>query len=277
MQRKRYWCLLVMLVAVAFAVPPERAQAQAVYRGRAYNAPVCSNPNCGMCNQIRAQLQSQQSQQQQTYTPSYPVNVTIPTATDATDYELIQVPVVTQVKRCNGVTCWYENVTTYRTERRPVARAVKAVATAAANLLRVTDLVPTPHDAVVELVALAAPKSTEVLYDLGCGDGRVLIAAASGYGCRAVGVELNPVSFREAADRVDGFGLAARIKLYQGDVLAYSYPDADVVTMYLYPELMERVMRRLRPGTRVVSYLHPIPGGKKTTVGSHTFYTWTVQ
>lgn len=259
MHRLRY---LLLLIPIVFAIP-QTSYAQAIYGGRAYSAPVCNSPNCAMCAQIRAQLNAQR------YTPA--------ASTTTLEYETVQVPVVTQVKRCNGVSCWYESVTTYRTERRPVRRAVRAAAGAVGSLLRVTELVPTPQDAVVAMLKLAAPKRHEVLYDLGCGDGRVLIAATSGYGCRSVGIELNTESFKLAADRIDAFGLADKIRLYQGDVLGYRYDQADIVTMYLYPELMAKVLARLRPGTRVISYLHPIPRGKQYTVDNYTFYVWTVE
>lgn len=267
MHRLRY---LLLLIPIVFAIP-QTSYAQAIYGGRAYSAPVCNSPNCAMCAQIRAQLQAQRASVWTSPPPTPNVSTT------AQEYETVQVPVVTQVKRCNGVSCWYESVTTYRTERRPVRRAVKATAGAVGSLLRVTQLVPTPQDAVVAMLKLAAPKRHEVLYDLGCGDGRVLIAATSGYGCRSVGIELNTESFKLAADRIDAFGLADKIRLYQGDVLGYRYDQADIVTMYLYPELMAQVLERLRPGTRVISYLHPIPRGKKYTVDNYTFYAWTVE
>lgn len=243
-------------------VLPSISYGQAVYKGQAYNSPVCNSPNCGMCNQIRAQLAQQ----------SIPSTAYNPTPLQDTEYETVQVPITKRVKHCNGVTCWYENVTTYRTERRPIRNAIDKI-----NLLRVTDLVPTPHTAVMEMLVLASPKPNEVLYDLGCGDGRILIEATWNYGCRSVGIELNKESFKQATASITNFGLIDRIKLYQGDILNYTYPDADVVTMYLYPELMAKVLPRLRPGTRVVSYLHPIPGGTKHVVRNFTFYTWTVQ
>lgn len=245
--------------AIVLAPPVKQSlvvPTQAVWGNQAYNHPLCNSPTCAMCNSIRAQLQ-----------PRY-----IQTKPEI-DYEIVQVPVVQRVKHCNGRTCWYENVTTYRTERRPIRRAAQA----AVNLLRMTELVPMPQDAVAAMLSVVEPTQGEVLYDLGCGDGRVLVAATAKYGCRSVGVELNTATFKLAAERVDSAGLADKIKLYQGDVLSYSYPEADVVTMYLYPELMAKVLKKLRRGTRVVSYLHPIPGGVKHVVNNHTFYTWVVQ
>lgn len=265
---------LIILAALLIAVPSV-AHAQAVWGNQAYSHPLCSNPMCEMCwgpNGIAAQLRAQQS-------------AVVPTQTvvsESVEYETVQVPVVTKVKRCNGISCWWEDVTTYRTERRPIRNALKAArnlvdkATPRIDMLRVTELVPTPQEAVVAMLAIARPKPSEVLYDLGCGDGRVLVEATWSYGCRSVGIELNQESFKAAADRVDSFGFADKIRLYQGDVLNYTYEHADVVTLYLYPELMLRVLPRLRPGTRVISYIHPIDGGTKIVVRGYTFYTWTV-
>lgn len=243
---------------------------QATYKGRNYSAPVCNNPNCAMCNYIRAQLA-----------------VTVPTLpssayNEAIQYETIQIPVVTRVKRCNGVTCWYENITTYRTERRPIRNTVKAVrdivdrATPNVDLLRVTELAPSPREAVTAMVALANIQPDEVLYDLGCGDGRILIEAAYIYGCRCVGVELNPDTLKEAVENIDDYGLANKIYLYQGDVLNYTYKEADVVTLYLYPELIEKILPRLPRGTRIISYLHSFTGSKKVDFKGYTFYTRTL-
>lgn len=229
-----------------------------------------------MCRSIRAQLSVQ------TYTP-VATTAYVSTPVDAVEYETVQVPVVTRVKRCNGVTCWYENVTTYRSERRPVQRAVQAVRNAVdavtpnRDLLTVTDFAPTPFEAVIKMVQLAEPTESDVLYDLGCGDGRVLITASTAYRCRSVGIELNPKTARVARDAIGVFKLDNRVRVYEGNVLNYNIPEATVVTMYLYPELMQKVLARLRRGVRVVSYLHEIPGGKRHVFGEHVFYTWTVE
>ena len=222
-----------------------------------------------MCNYIRAQLAA-----------TVPIVAT--QASTEIEYETVQVPVVTQVKHCNGITCWYENVTTYRTERRPIRKAVKAVrdvmdkATPKVDLLRVTELAPTPREAVTAMVALANLQPNEILYDLGCGDGRILVEATYLYGCKSVGVELNPESLKLAAENVDNYGLANKIRLYQGDVLDYTYKKANVVTLYLYPELIEKILPRLPKGTRVISYLHSFTGSKRVDFKGYTFYTRTL-
>lgn len=260
---------LLILILCCFSTP---LFGQAVYKGQMYNAPVCSNPNCSMCNYIRAQLATVQLPlTTRTYDVATQSSVPI-------EYETIQVPY--QVKHCNGITCWYE--TAFRTERRPILNAVKAVrnvidkATPNVNLLRVTELAPTPREAVTAMVALANVQPNEVLYDLGCGDGRILVEATYLYGCRSVGVELNPDTLKLAAENVDDYGLANKIRLYQGDVLNYTYDKANVVTVYLYPELIEKILPRLPKGTRVISYLHSFTGSKKVDFKGYTFYTRTL-
>ncbi len=126
------------------------------------------------------------------------------------------------------------------------------------------------------MVALANVQPNEVLYDLGCGDGRILVEATYLYGCRSVGVELNPDTLKLAAENVDNYGLANKIRLYQGDVLKYTYEKANVVTVYLYPELIEKILPRLPKGTRVISYLHSFTGSKRVDFKGYTFYTRTL-
>ncbi len=269
---------LLILILCCFSTP---LFGQAVYNGQMYNAPVCNNPNCAMCNYIRAQLatiplpsSAYNPAGPEDYYPSFPFTHEQTTV----EYETIQVPY--QVKRCNGVTCWYE--TAYRTERRPIRNTVKAVrdivdkATPNADLLRVTELAPTPREAVTAMVALANVQPNEVLYDLGCGDGRILVEATYLYGCRSVGVELNPDTFKLAAENIDNYGLANKVRLYQGDVLNYTYDKANVVTVYLYPELIEKILPRLPKGTRVISYLHSFTDSKKVDFKGYTFYTRTL-
>lgn len=261
---------LLLLVLCCFSTP---LFGQAIYKGQIYNAPVCSNPNCAMCNYIRAQLAVTAPLPSSAYDPAGPEDYYpgFPFTHEQTTVEYETVQVHYQVKRCNGVTCWYE--TAYRTERRPVRKAVKKVL----DKLHITKLDPTPREAVTAMVALANVQPNEVLYDLGCGDGRILVAASYLYGCRSVGIELNPDTVKQAADNIDDYGLANKIKVVQGDILAFgSYPQANVVTMYLYPELIEKVLPRLPKGTRIISYLHSFTGSTKIELNGHTFYTRTL-
>jgi SAM-dependent methyltransferase len=121
----------------------------------------------------------------------------------------------------------------------------------------------TPPDAVEKMLALAAVTKDDVVYDLGCGDGRIVIAAAKVYGCRAVGVELQPhlveLARRNAADA----GVGHLVEIRHGDIFEADFRDATVVAIYLLPDLNLRLLpefNRLRQGARVVSYAFDMPG-----------------
>jgi ribosomal protein L11 methylase PrmA len=99
----------------------------------------------------------------------------------------------------------------------------------------------------------------DVVYDLGCGDGRIVVEAAR-RGARAVGVDLDPARIREARENVRRAGVEDRVELRQGDLFDVDVSAATVVTLYLWPEvnlrLRPKLLRELRPGTRVVSHEH---------------------
>jgi hypothetical protein len=299
--------LLLLLPSPAYA---QSVWYEGTYGGKQYagwysaDNLCCNSPKCGMRQDILNAIAAKQAQQEnqpwrtqssnqqitpvstQTLIPPAPTTNTLPLPlpssayTDSTPpshvtYQLVSVPYVVRVRHCNRVTCWYENVTRYRQERQPVRNAIKAVTQPGLNLLANTTLAPTPEEAVAELLRIANPQPNEVLYDIGCGDGRILIAATTTFGCRSVGIELNPESVLLAQSQVNIFNLQNQIRIYEGDALNFTYQHADVVTMYLYPELMQRILPLLRPRTRVVSYLHSIPGAKEHRIGEHVFYEWT--
>lgn len=146
---------------------------------------------------------------------------------------------------------------------RPVA---KKIATPD-PLLKVTELVPTPIETAERMVALVGPRSGELYADLGSGDGRFLEIAATTTDARVVGIELNADSIRKASERLSVAGVADRVLIVQQDLLKSDLGKFDCVTMYLYPELIEKVVMQLKPGCRVASYLHPIPGMDSIKVG----------
>lgn len=144
-------------------------------------------------------------------------------------------------------------------------------------------LEPMPHDAVKAMLDLVIPNQNETLYDLGCGDGRVLIEAVRRYGCKSVGIELNKNTVRIARDNIKNFNSGKRILIIEGDVNRYKFDKANIVTLYLFPELIKKIKDRFCCGTRVISYNHDIPdaeterkeieiNGKK-----HVFYVWIVR
>jgi cyclopropane fatty-acyl-phospholipid synthase-like methyltransferase len=130
--------------------------------------------------------------------------------------------------------------------------------------------VASPARVVDRMLELASLKPGETLYDLGCGDGRILIAAAEKYKARTVGVEISPKLVAAAIARIDREGLNGRARVIQGDLLEVDLTGADVVTMYLDTSLNERLRPRLekylKPGARVISHDYAVPGWKPTKV-----------
>lgn len=118
--------------------------------------------------------------------------------------------------------------------------------------------VPTPNDVVDKMLELANVTKDDVVIDLGSGDGRIPIAAAKKYGCRARGVDINPVRIEEANANLKGSGVESLVTFVQGDVFEVPIADATVVTLYLFPHVMlklrDRLKAELKPGTRIVSH-----------------------
>jgi outer membrane protein assembly factor BamB len=123
--------------------------------------------------------------------------------------------------------------------------------------------VPTPMDVVKRMLEFAAVKKSDVVYDLGSGDGRVVIAAAKAFGCRAVGVELDEDLVKAARAQAREAGVEKRVSFRHGDLFEADFSEADVVALYLLPEMNRRLvpkLGRLRPGARVVAHYFPLPG-----------------
>ena len=142
--------------------------------------------------------------------------------------------------------------------------------------------VPTPPEIVAEMLKLAEVKKGDTVYDLGCGDGRIVVAAAK-LGARGVGVDLNPERIREATENARTAGVTDRVKFIEGNLFEAEIKDATVVTLYLLPGVNERLKPRLlaelRPGTRVVSHSFDMGDWKpdKTVERDHRkLYLWTI-
>jgi len=118
--------------------------------------------------------------------------------------------------------------------------------------------VPTPMKVVQRMLELAKVTSSDVVYDLGSGDGRIVIMAAQKYGAHAVGVELDPKLCQESSARVKELGLASKARILCGDMFKADIHPATVVTLYLLTranaDLRPMLERQLRPGTRVVAH-----------------------
>jgi precorrin-6B methylase 2 len=147
--------------------------------------------------------------------------------------------------------------------------------------------VPTPQEVVDRMLELAEVKTGDVLYDLGCGDGRIVVTAAKKYGVKAVGFDINPQRIRESKENVRKNGVEDLVTIKQADIFAQDLREASVVTLYLLPPLNVRLMpqlARLKPGSRIVSHAFDMKGAKPKKVeqvpissgGERTIYLWVV-
>ena len=146
----------------------------------------------------------------------------------------------------------------------------------------------TPDDVVAAMLDFAEVTDRDTVYDLGSGDGRVVIAAARDRGARAVGIEIDPDLAEQSREAVRAAGLEDRVTIRRGDIFKQDLTDATVVTMYLMPHVNARLrpqLDRLRPGTRVVSHMFSMPGARPAkrvevksaeTGTAHTLYLWVV-
>lgn len=151
--------------------------------------------------------------------------------------------------------------------------------------------VPTTDEAVAAMLKLADVKKTDIVYDLGCGDGRIVVAAAKDFGAHAVGIDIDPVRIGEAKANAQKAGVEKLVRFEENDLFKADFHEATVVTLFLLSSvnlrLRPKLLQDLKPGTRVVSNTFNMGDWKpeKTiTVGnsseqtylSHTLYLWTV-
>jgi predicted RNA methylase len=151
--------------------------------------------------------------------------------------------------------------------------------------------VPTTEQAVEAMLKLANVKPTDVVYDLGCGDGRIVVAAAKTYGARAVGIDIDPQRIREARENAKNAGVEEKVKFIENDLFQADIHEASVVTLFLLSsvnlKLRPKLLADLKPGTRVVSNTFDMGDWKpekEITVGdpdeqsylSHRLFLWTV-
>jgi SAM-dependent methyltransferase len=147
--------------------------------------------------------------------------------------------------------------------------------------------VRTPLVVVNEMLRLAEVTADDVVYDLGSGDGRILIAAARDRGARGVGLEIDPMLVAQSTERARRLGLAERLTFRLQDLFEADLGPATVVTLYLSPDLNRRLrpklLSELRPGSRVVSHSFDMGDWAPTRTlqvssneGSHTLYLWVV-
>jgi len=143
--------------------------------------------------------------------------------------------------------------------------------------------VVTDYEVVDAMLAMAEVRPDDHVVDLGSGDGRILIAAARSHGARGLGVDIDPARIREAEQNARAAGVAHRVQFRRQDLFETPLAEADVVTLYLTPEvnlrLRPRILAEMRPGARVVS--HDFDMGdwrpdQRQRIGSATIYLWVV-
>ncbi len=133
------------------------------------------------------------------------------------------------------------------------------------------------------MLELAGVTQRDVVYDLGCGDGRVVITAAQKYGARGVGIDIDPERIKEARENARKAGVTGKVKFLNEDLFESDIRDATVVQLYLYPwvnlKLRPKLLRELKPGTRIVSHSHDMGDWrpeKEIEVEGDKIYFWTV-
>jgi ribosomal protein L11 methylase PrmA len=148
--------------------------------------------------------------------------------------------------------------------------------------------VPTPQDVVDKMLELAKIKKTDLVYDLGCGDGRIVVTAAKRYGCKAIGYDIDPQRVKESLENVEKNKVGRLVRIERKDIFTLDLSKVNVITLYLLPSLNVKLipqLEKLKPGSRIVSHDFGMEGAqpdKVITVTSnededeHEIYLWTM-
>jgi len=162
-----------------------------------------------------------------------------------------------------------------------------ASATAQTTPARPPDVyyVPTPQPVVDAMLKLAGVTDKDVVYDLGCGDGRIPITAAQKFGARGVGIDIDPKRIEEANENAKAAAVTDKVTFLTQDLFESDISGATVVTLYLLPSLNEKLMpklkRELKPGTRVVSHAFTMgsewPPDQRAEADGKTVYLWIIK
>ena len=147
--------------------------------------------------------------------------------------------------------------------------------------------VPTPQDVVDKMLELVEVKKDDLLYDLGCGDGRIVVTAAKRYGCQAVGYDIDPERVEESLENVEKNDVGNLVRIEHKDIFTLDLSKADVITLYLLPSLNVKLipqLEKLKPGSRIVSHDFRMKGVKPDKVvkltsnddgREHKIFLWT--
>jgi ribosomal protein L11 methylase PrmA len=143
--------------------------------------------------------------------------------------------------------------------------------------------VPTPDEVVEAMLQVANVTKNDIVYDLGCGDGRIPVTAAKKYGARAVCIDIDPQRIKEANENVAKNQVGDRVQVLNADLFATDLSEATVVTLYLLPslnvKLMPKLMKELKPGTRIVSHAFDMGDWKpekELDINGRKVYFWTI-
>jgi precorrin-6B methylase 2 len=123
--------------------------------------------------------------------------------------------------------------------------------------------VATPDDIVAKMLEVVELKKDDVVYDLGCGDGRIVVTAAKKYGCRGIGFELDLGRVRQSKENAKRNGVEHLVQIERKDIFTVDLSKASVITLYLLPEMNERLLpqlNKMKPGSRVVAHDYAIEG-----------------
>jgi SAM-dependent methyltransferase len=165
--------------------------------------------------------------------------------------------------------------------------ALAGTAAAAPPVVKDVPYVPTPPEVVQRMIQLGGVKAGDVLYDLGCGDGRIVIEAVKTPGVRGVCVDIDPERIAESKRNAEAAGVADRIRFVEGDLFKVPFSDATVMTLYLMPDvnmrLRPRLLSELKPGTRIVSHAFDMGDWKpeervvvELSPSTYVLYRWTI-
>jgi SAM-dependent methyltransferase len=147
--------------------------------------------------------------------------------------------------------------------------------------------VPTPNDVVAKMLELAEVKKDDLLYDLGCGDGRIVVTAAKRFGCKAVGYDIDPKRIKESLENVAKNNIGDLVTIEQKDIFTLDLSKANVITLYLLPRLNVKLipqLKKLNPGSRIVSHDFRMRGVKPDKIvnlissednARHKIFLWT--
>ena len=123
--------------------------------------------------------------------------------------------------------------------------------------------VGTPYDVIDRMLDVGLIRRGDVLYDLGCGDGRIVVAAAKRFGCRGVGYDINPIRIEESLQNVRQHGVERLVKIEQADIFELDLSQADVIMLYLLPSMNKKLipqLEQLKPGARIVCHNYDLKG-----------------